>query len=260
MFDLFKKQPEQGVQDVKGIRNSVLQFIKAALAKAEGGEGAAVKKVQLFVACAEEEKHLYEAAVYAGQEQRFKEAVQKLADDFALNLPPHWDLEVSLTKELPAETIKSLELPVSLFIQTRENALPKTATACINVLHGEAEKETYTITSESGKINIGREKQVQTRDAFFRINAIAFPADSTAESNKYISRQHAHIEWDGASGTFLLFADEGGVPPRNKIKVRSVNGGEAVKLQSTQVGYSLQHGDQIMLGETALLEFRYLSD
>jgi hypothetical protein len=99
---------------------------------------------------------------------------------------------------------------------------------------------------------------VQTRDNFFRINTIAFPAESTADSNKYISRQHAHIEWDNGTGTFLLFADEGGVPPRNKIKIRSLQNEDPVKLQSTRVGYSLQEGDQIILGETALLEFSYL--
>jgi hypothetical protein len=127
------------------------------------------------------------------------------------------------------------------------------------VLHGDAEKETYTITSGSGTINIGRDKKVQTRDNFYRINTIAFPAESTHESNKYISRQHAHIEWDSATGAFLLFADEGGVPPRNKIKVRSQSN-DPVKLQSTKTGYSLQHGDQIILGETALLEFRHSPD
>jgi hypothetical protein len=47
MFDIFKK-PEQSVPDVKSIRNGLLQFIKTQLAKAEGGEGARIKSIQLY--------------------------------------------------------------------------------------------------------------------------------------------------------------------------------------------------------------------
>jgi hypothetical protein len=226
----------------------------------EGGEGNAIKKLHLFLACSADEKHLYEAAVYSGEEGRFKEDVQKIADDYAIELPPHWDFEIVFQNELPAQAIKAPNLPAALFLQTKEKALSKTATAYIKVLHGEAEQEEYTITSASGKVTIGREKKVQTRDNFYRINTIAFPAESTHESNKFISRQHAHIEWDNTTGAFLLFADEGGVPPRNKIKVRSQHNGDPVKLQSTQLGYSLKDGDQIILGETALVEFRYSPD
>jgi hypothetical protein len=56
---------------------------------------------------------------------------------------------------------------------------------------------------------------------------------------------------------FVLYPDEGGVPPMNKIKVRTV-AGTPVKLQTTEVGHHLQEGDQIILGESALLEFTYL--
>lgn len=260
MFDLFKKKSTPSEPDVKSIRDGLLQFIKTQLAKVEGGEGRAIKNLQLFIACNESERHLYEAAVYMDQQGRFKEDVQRIADDFAISLPPSWDLKIMFTHELPAEAINAPQVDAALFIQTKEKAIQKTATAYIKVLSGEAEKEIYTITSESGKATIGREKKVQTRDSFFRINTIAFPADSANESNKYISRQHAHIEWDTATGSFLLFADEGGVPPRNKVKVRPQQGSDAVKLQSTKTGYSLQEGDQIMLGETALLEFRYSPD
>jgi pSer/pThr/pTyr-binding forkhead associated (FHA) protein len=259
MFDLFKKK-SSSEPDVKSIRDGLLQFIRVQLSKVQGGEGSAIKSLHLFLACNESETHLYDAAIYRDQEGRFKEDIQKIADDFAIELPPHWNLELSFTQNLPAEALKAPALPAALFIQTKETVIQKTATAYIKVLSGEAEKDVYTITSASGPINMGREKKVQTRDNFFRINTIAFPADSVQESNKYISRQHAHIEWDNATGSFLLFADEGGVPPRNKVKVRPQQGGDAVKLQSIKTGYSLQDGDQILLGETALLEFRFSPD
>src|SRR3712207_1782531 len=100
IFDLFKKKPDERTPDVKSIRNELLQFIQSNLSKAEGGEGGAIKKLPLLIACSEEEKHLYEAALYANDEARFKEDVQKIADDSAITLPPHWELHTTFTAEL----------------------------------------------------------------------------------------------------------------------------------------------------------------
>jgi pSer/pThr/pTyr-binding forkhead associated (FHA) protein len=128
------------------------------------------------------------------------------------------------------------------------------------VLNGEAENDVYTIKSSDGKITIGREKRVQGEDGFFRINTIAFPGDSKHESNKFISRQHAHIQFNIESGQFYLYAEENGIPPRNKTKIRTAESETPVKLYSTQIGYALKEGDQIMLGQSAILEFSYLNE
>jgi hypothetical protein len=258
MFDFFKQKKENAPQDVKSIREGILRVIKEQLQKAEGGEGGNIRGIYLFITCVETEKHLYEAAVYSDDPERFKnEEVQKIADDFAIALPENWVLEISFTNEVPPQGVQSADVSTALIISTgKKPAAYKTATAYIRVLNGEAEKEEYTLTSSGGKVTIGREKKVQTADGFFRINSIAFPAESKDESNRYISRQHAHIEWDAESGAFLLFADEGGVPPRNKIKVRRADGG-IVKLQATHFAHHLSEGDQIILGESALLEFSY---
>lgn len=88
------------------------------------------------------------------------------------------------------------------------------------------------------------------------MNDIAFPTESSSKSNKFVSRQHAHIEWNRDAGAFFLYADEGGIPPRNKVKVQTADGG-IVRLQSTQVGHQLAEGDQIMLGEGVVLGFGY---
>jgi len=184
--------------------------------------------------------------------------VQKIADDFSIELPQNWTMEIVFADSLPAEAVKLPDLDAALFIQTRKRTLIKSATAYIRVLNGEAEKEEYIITSTSGKVTIGREKKVQTPDGFFRENAIAFPAGSNHEGNKFVSRQHAHIEWDNDSGSFLLFADEGGIPPRNKVKLRTEKG-ELEKLQTMEIGHQLREGDQIILGDSAVLEFSYSS-
>jgi pSer/pThr/pTyr-binding forkhead associated (FHA) protein len=257
MVDFFKQSMDKP-QDVKAIRDALLHFIKDRLRKVEGGEGANIKGLHLFVACSEEDRHMYEAALYSEDPERFKEEeVQRIADDFAIELPANWTMGITFVDSLPPEVVRIPNTDAGLFIQTRSQVIEKEATAYIYVLNGEAEKEAYTINSKDGSINIGREKKTQGVDGFFRINHIAFPSESQDPSNKYISRQHAHIEFDNDSGQFLLFADEGGVPPRNKIKVRSRQESTPIKIFSTRIGHALQEGDQIMLGESAIVEFSY---
>lgn len=257
MFPFFKKEESTPPADVKTIRDALLTFIKEQLSKAEGGEGGNIKGLQLFLAPSDEEKHLYESAVYWENENKFKEEeVQKIADDYAIDLPADWSMEILFTPDIPQQATKANGMQVGLFVKTTKQSLRKEAKATIQVLLGTAEQGAYAITSADPKIYIGREKKVQTRDGFYRVNTIAFPVDTGDEANKFISRQHAHIEWDGESGHFLLFADEGGLPPRNKVKVRSATG-DVVKLQTDRVGHQLREGDQIMLGDGALLGFSY---
>lgn len=261
MFNLFGKEPSEKPQDVKAVREALLVFIKQELQKLEGGEGKHIKGFQLFIACLPVEKYLYESAVFMEEEGRFKKEVQKLADDFAIDLPEHWTIESLFVPELPADLIKMDHLEVGLYIKTPEHAIVQhSETAYIKVLNGEAEQTEYRITATDGKINIGRERKVQDAEGFIRENKIAFPDSSSNEGNKYISRQHAHIEWNKEAGSFILFADEGGVPPRNKVKIRSAADHNPVKLTFTELGHPLQEGDQIILGESAVLAFSYVSN
>ena len=258
MFDLFKSDEENRPQDVKALRDALLRSIKDELQKVEGGEGRHIKGLYLFIACPDDEKHIYESAVYIEEPDLFKSEVQKIADDYAIDLPEGWTMESSFTDTLPPEAKKISDLDAALFIKTLRHSIEKSATAYIRILSGEAEKDEYVITSASGRINIGREKKAQDDEGFFRLNTIAFPGDSSNECNKYISRQHAHIEWNNDTGNFVLFADEGGIPPRNKIKVRSAIDENPVKLNSMQIGHVLREADQIILGESAVIEFSYI--
>src|SRR4051812_42993917 len=103
MFDLFKNRPT----DVKGIRNALLQFIKEQLQKTEGGEGRNITGLYLFIFCKDEEKHLYESAIYYGTPGKFKkDEIQKIADDYAIELPRGYTMEICFDEQVPAEAIK----------------------------------------------------------------------------------------------------------------------------------------------------------
>lgn len=260
MFNLFNKRNPEPPQDVKAIRELLLTGIKQELQKLEGGEGQHIKGLALFIACLPTEKYMYESAIFADDEHRFKSEIQRIADDFAIDLPENWTMQSNFIEELPGDAIKLNGLNAALYIRTPEHVIvTRSTTAYIRPLNGESEKSEYKINASDGKINIGREHKIQASDGFFRINHIAFPDASAHEANKFISRQHAHIEWDADTGSFLLFADEGGIPPRNKVKIRSQGNHNPVKLNVAELGHTLQEGDQIILGELAVLEFSYIA-
>jgi hypothetical protein len=257
IFNLFNSDGKNRPDDVKGVRHTLLQFIKQELQKAEGGEGANIKGLTLYLNCDATDRHMYEAAVYAEQPEIFKDEIQKIADDFDLGLPDRWTLDVIFDSEVPDEAVTMPNLNAAFFIKTSKHFIQQKATGYIRVLNGETELHEYTLTSGPDKINIGRDKKAQADDGFFRTNQIAFPSESGDGANKYVSRQHAHIEWNIEAQRFMLFADEGGIPPRNKIKIRADKSENVIKLHSTAIGHPLQEGDQVILGESAVLEFSY---
>ena len=264
MFNLFKRNTEDQPLDVKMVREHILQFIKDELQKSEGGEGASIDTLKLFAAPPATDRHLYEAAIYVSDQERLKQELQRIADNFAVNLPADWKLEVIFQDQLPDHGIHYKELPISLTIENKVIAVveePVVHTqASIQVMTGTAEHSSYRITSKSGRVNIGREKNTSTSNGAIRVNQIAFPDDSEAVGNKYVSRQHAHLEWDDKKHAFMLFADEGGIPPGNKTKVQSEGEESQVKLNSAQVGHLLKDGDQLIIGESVILKFNYLNE
>jgi hypothetical protein len=253
MFKLFKEP----ATDVKKIRNILLQFIKEKLQRAEGGEGANINGIYLYVNCNESERYLYESVVHAANPEKFRDEVQRIADDYAIQLPGSWKYEIAFTDKFPEQSYVATEIKTALFISTRKaGIINKKSHAYIRILGGNAEKEMYMLEPSKEKINIGREAKVQLNGGFVRKNNIAFTASGSMDINRCVSRQHAHIEWEPSSGSFLIFADEGGIPPHNKMKVHTAEG-SFIKMQAIEVGHRLREGDQVILGDKAVLEFTY---
>lgn len=257
MLNLFKER----TIDVKQIRHSLVQFIKEQLQGSEGGEGNNITGIHVFINCSDAERHLYEAAVHAHVPDKFKkEEIQRMADDYAIQLPESWKFEVEFTDTFPTHSYPIKGIAAALYISTpKRNLTPKKTSALIKVLKGQAEQESYLVNASNGKINIGRESKIQVQSGFVRLNTIAFVSSGTTDVNQSVSRQHAHIEWDTVTGCFLAFADAGGIPPNNKTKIRTMTG-QIIKMQAVEVGHRLEEGDQLILGDTAVLSFTYTGE
>lgn len=268
MFNLFKKNKDQRPTDVKLLREEILRFVKEELQKLEGGEGRNVESIQLYAVVPAEQGHLYEAALYIPEPDVLKQEVQRISDNFAVELPLQWILETGLKESFPAGAALCPDLPLSFSLKMKTAAAEiKAATrvpeqrsrkARLQVLNGKAENEEYILDAGDGRINLGRERNVPLSNGVLRINVIVFPGDADHAGNRFVSRQHAHLEWDEVKNGFMLFADEGGIPPGNKTKVKTLKSEDQLKLNSAEVGYLLEEGDQIILGESVVLGFSYI--
>lgn len=261
MFDFFKNKQDNKDLDAKGLRDLVLQFVKEELQRLDGGEGKGIAVLQLFINADQENSFLYEIAVYFAEPEKLKEEIQRIADNYALELPSDWKLEVLFVAEQPSGAICGEGIKAGLIFKRSLKAAGNSNTSFkvqVTILKGHAEQQVYILEAGKKRVNIGREKNIQANDGSFRINTIAFPENPAYETNKYISRQHAHIEWDEDNAQFKLYADEGGVPPGNKTKIRWAADESVQKLNSTHIGYPISNGDQVILGDAAVLEFYFI--
>ena len=251
LFDRFKNDSA----DAKSIRADLLYALRTRLSAFQGNEAGGLRSITLYLAPGDARRAEYEAAVLAHEPERFRAEVQRMADDYHLELPAGWELRTEFCTQLPAEAVPVEGLPAGIWFAAGKRQAPAVQKARLRVLAGVAEQAEYRLEPGGARINIGREPKVQLPDGFVRINTVAFLGDVPEEANRFVSRQHAHIRYDTVLGQYLLFADSGGLPPHNKTKVKGRGDEAAVKLQSAEVPHQLRDGDQIMLGHSALLEF-----
>lgn len=118
-------------------------------------------------------------------------------------------------------------------------------------------KYLLTSTDKNRIWNIGRGEISQVGKGYIRQNHIVFDDNSTNEHNKFVSRNHAHIEYSEGLG-YLLYVDEGG--RRNEQnRTRVIRGKDILDLESNmKIPVQLKDGDQIELGKHAILCFNMI--
>ena len=111
----------------------------------------------------------------------------------------------------------------------------------IAITKGAAEKRHYSL--RAARIDLGRRSEVRdSRQRLIRTNHVAF-LDDEAAANQSVSRCHAHITFDPASGSYRVHDDgsaHGTAVLRNGKSIDVARGARGVRLFS---------GDEVLLGE-----------
>ncbi|HYI94065.1 MAG TPA: FHA domain-containing protein [Bryobacteraceae bacterium] len=158
-------------------------------------------------------------------------------------------VRVEAVHEFPAEiSAKGFHIVYSQREAAKSEAqpIPAKRTALFTILHGQAEQNAFEVTRS--RIHLGRLSEVlDDRRRPIRRNDVVFN-ESAEKPNSTISRAHAHIEYDPATGEFRLFDDGSSYGTSVMQNGRLVNvpsaGGRGLRIES---------GDEIYLGQARLL-------
>ncbi len=116
----------------------------------------------------------------------------------------------------------------------------------------EGDTNTPEVHLNKARINIGRVVDVYRSEGLFRRNDLAFEADT--EINRSVSREHAHIQYNRASGEYRLFNDrwyERG--PHGDCATWIVRDGMSQEVHRTSRGTKLEPGDEIRFGRVVVM-------
>ena len=113
----------------------------------------------------------------------------------------------------------------------------------LTVLSGTAGQESYTFATSFA---IGRGADVRdNRHRLLRTNDVAF-TEGGGDVNHSVSRRHARVEHDPATGTFRVF-DDGSAQGTTIIRK-----GRGLTVPRGTKGLALQSGDELVLGEARI--------
>jgi hypothetical protein len=114
----------------------------------------------------------------------------------------------------------------------------------LTVVRGTAERKNYSFATK--RIDLGRCTEVRdTRNRLIRTNQVAF-VEGSGEVNQSVSRRHAHIVYEPASGGYRL-CDDGSVHGTSVVR-----NGSTVAVSPGSLGVRLRTGDELVLGEARL--------
>lgn len=187
--------------------------------------------------------------------------VTKLQSEIHKELGIHFaDIKVYTTEEHYPQQRNQITNSVNCYYAILSRTEPVITTKVqISIVHnrGKLLQDSYTIspTDKVKRWNIGRGKNVE--GTYFRQNDIVFEDNTTNECNRYVSREHAHIEYSESVG-FLLYVDAGGRKSKGN-RTRVFRDNEFLDLGSNMnTPIQLHNGDHIELGKHAILEFRMI--
>jgi hypothetical protein len=189
--------------------------------------------------------------VFAGRFfQRYLETeVRNSLRDAGCRYPENLRVEVAPRAGLPRRGEEWLVVVAAAQESADEGVRPR---ARLVVREGTA--NVAALPLEKPRTNIGRVVDVYREEGLFRRNDLAFAEDT--EVNRTVSREHAHIAYDRASGEYRLFNDRwypraGARRPECGTWV--VRDGMSREVQRSARGVRLEPGDEIHFGRAVVV-------
>ena len=229
--------------DLLEIRREILHDVRDHIQpEGEGKNLFPYNDIRINIAAADRARQaLLEGALGEGKE--LEQTISALLSEAGCPLPAAFSVTVSVTED-PAVALTGHPFHInyshvkSTVQSTSRHIRPH---AKITVLRGQADPSEYTISSD--RVNLGRLKEVVgAKDGLRRRNDIAF-----AESETTVSREHAYLRYDSASGKFRLH-DAMSQHGTNVFR----DGRRFTVPKGLAHGLPLQAGDEIHLGAARL--------
>jgi len=145
-----------------------------------------------------------------------------------------FEIEYAIREAPPAEQLAPPPAPKPVFTPGR-----------LVVVRGKASPESYTV--EKPRINIGRMQELtDSQQRVVRRNDIVFE-EAGDEANATVSRAHAHVRFESASGEYRICDDE------SEYGTRVFRDGKSIEIPAgNRRGERLRAGDEIYLGRACL--------
>jgi hypothetical protein len=156
-------------------------------------------------------------------------------------------VEVATTPQLPRP--EEAWLKVEIGMRDTERAAPERAR--LIVMDGQA--TVAELALDKRRVNIGRTVDVYRAEGLSRRNDLAFVEDT--EANRTVSREHAHITFDAASGEYRLHNDRWyplGDPRGGQCATWIVRDGLSQAVHRDARGTKLLDGDEVHFGQAVV--------
>jgi len=189
--------------------------------------------------------------IFAGRFfQRYLETeVRNALRDTGCRYPENLRVEVESQVGLPQRGEEWLVVETAAQESDGNPAWPR---ARLVVREGKANAKVLPLTK--ARTNIGRVVDVYREEGLFRRNDLAFADDNA--TNRTVSREHAHIGFDRASGEYRLFNDRWyprGGPHAAECGTWIVRDGMSQEVHRSARGTKLEPGDEIHFGRAVVL-------
>ena len=181
--------------------------------------------------------------LFAGRffRQYLEQEVRTSLRDAGCRYPETLRVEVHAVAGLPQRGEQWLVVEAA----SQDAATSGKAGACLIVREGKAGAPEFPL--DKARINIGRVVDVYRAGGLFRRNDVVFDDET-------VSREHAHIQYDRATGEYRLFNDrwyERGPRP-GECGIWIVRDGMSQEVHRDSRGAKLEHGDEIHLGQAVV--------